>query len=132
MRSLAQTITMAGPLLQLPRLVDEVTVGEVTETAARPESEPTFDQIDLKAFEMAVIVPVTRILLEDAQIDLATYLGNLPGNDRCECGAPATLVRHVVSIRRHPELRMVRSNWRPGCRRCNARDYIREQRRPRP
>ncbi|MBZ9757862.1 phage major capsid protein [Mesorhizobium sp. ESP6-5] len=75
-RSLAQTISMSGPLLQLPRLVDEVTVGEVAETAARPESEPTFDQIDLKAFEMAVIVPVTRILLEDAQIDLAAYLGN--------------------------------------------------------
>ena len=67
---------MSGPLLQLPRLVDEVTVGEVTETAARPESEPSFDQIDLKPFEMAVIVPVTRILLEDAQIDLSAYLGN--------------------------------------------------------
>ncbi|KQU54443.1 capsid protein [Bosea sp. Leaf344] len=75
-RSLAQTISMAGPLLQLPRLVDEVAVGEVAETATRPSSEPSFDQIDLKAFEMAVTVPVTRILLEDAQIDLASYLGN--------------------------------------------------------
>jgi HK97 family phage major capsid protein len=75
-RGLAQTISMSGPLLQLPRLVDEVTVGEVAETAARPESEPSFDQIDLKPFEMAVIVPVTRILLEDAQIDLSSYLGN--------------------------------------------------------
>ncbi len=75
-RGLAQTISMSGSLLQLPRLVDEVTVGEVAETAARPESEPTFEQIDLKPFEMAVIVPVTRILLEDAQIDLASYLGN--------------------------------------------------------
>ncbi|TIX89299.1 phage major capsid protein [Rhizobium sp. P44RR-XXIV] len=75
-RGLAQTISMSGPLLQLPRLVDEVAVGEVAETAPRPESEPSFDQIDLKPFEMAVIVPVTRILLEDAQIDLASYLGN--------------------------------------------------------
>ena len=75
-RSLAQTISMGGPLLQLPRLVDEVEPGEVGETDPRPESEPSFDQIDLKAFEMAVIVPVTRILLEDAQIDLAAYLGN--------------------------------------------------------
>lgn len=59
----------------------------------------------------------------------------LPGNDRCECGAPATLVRHIISIRKYPELRMVRANWRPGCRRCNALDYIRErrmERRPRP
>jgi HK97 family phage major capsid protein/HK97 family phage prohead protease len=75
-RGLAQTITMSGPLLQLPRLVDEITVGEVAETAPRPESEPSFDQIDLKPFEMAVTVPVTRILLEDAQIDLSSYLGN--------------------------------------------------------
>lgn len=75
-RGLAQTIAMSGPLLQLPRLVDEITVGEVGETSARPESEPTFDQIDVKAFEMAVIVPVTRILLEDSQIDLAAYLSN--------------------------------------------------------
>lgn len=75
-RAVASAITMSGPLLQLPRLVDEVTVGEVTETAARPESEPSFEQIDVKPFEMAVIVPVTRVLLEDSQIDLSAYLGN--------------------------------------------------------
>lgn len=75
-RGIAQSISMSGPLLQLPRLVSEVTVGEVGETAPRPESGTTFDQIDLKAFEMAVTVPVTRILLEDAQIDLSSYLAN--------------------------------------------------------
>ncbi|MCO5163541.1 MAG: phage major capsid protein [Mesorhizobium sp.] len=75
-RAVASSITMSGPLLQLPRLVDEVTVGEVTETGARSESEPSFEQIDLKPFEMAVIVPVTRVLLEDSQIDLSSYLGN--------------------------------------------------------
>lgn len=75
-RTLAQTISMSGPLLQLPRLVDEVEPVPVAETAARTEDEPTFEQIDLKPYEMAIIVPVTRILLEDAQIDLTTYLGN--------------------------------------------------------
>ncbi len=75
-RGLAQTISMSGPLLQLPRLVDEVEPVPVAETAARTEDEPTFDQIDLKPFEMAIIVPVTRILLEDAQIDLTSYLSN--------------------------------------------------------
>lgn len=75
-RSLAQTISMSGPLIQLPVLVDEVEPEPVAEKADRPESEPSFDQIELKPFEMAVIVPVTRILLEDAQIDLAGYLGN--------------------------------------------------------
>ena len=75
-RALASSISMSGPLLQLPRLVDEVDPAEVGETAARPEDEPTFEQIDLKPFEMAVIVPVTRILLEDAQIDLEAYLAS--------------------------------------------------------
>lgn len=73
-RSLAQTIAMSGPLLQLPRLVDEVTPASRAETAAAAEDEPTFEQIDLKSHEMAVMVPVTRILLEDVQIDLASYL----------------------------------------------------------
>lgn len=75
-RSLASSISMSGPLLQLPRLVDEVEVGEVKETDDLPESEPSFEQIDLKPYEMAVVVPVTRILLEDAQIDLEGYLSN--------------------------------------------------------
>lgn len=52
----------------------------------------------------------------------------LPGNSRCACGAPAVVVRHVVSIRRAPQLRMERSNWRPGCQKCNAKDAARERR----
>lgn len=75
-RTLAQTLAMSGPLLQLPRLVNEITVGDVTETSIRPESEPTFEQIDLKPHEMAVILPITKTLLEDAQIDLSAYLSN--------------------------------------------------------
>ncbi|SIS57047.1 phage major capsid protein [Phaeovulum vinaykumarii] len=73
-RGLASVIAMSGPLLQLPRLVTEVAPQHVTETETRPESEPTFEQIDLKPHEMAVIVPVTRVLLEDAQVDLNSYL----------------------------------------------------------
>lgn len=46
----------------------------------------------------------------------------------CTCGAPAVLVRHRVSIRQRPDLRMDRSNWLPGCRRCNAQDVQRERR----
>lgn len=75
-RGLASVVNMGGSLLQLPRLVAEVEPARVAETAARPESEPTFEQIDLKPHEMAVIVPVTRQLLEDAQVDLSAYLGN--------------------------------------------------------
>lgn len=75
-RGLASVLSMGGPLVQLPRLVDEVNPAQVGETDPRPESEPSFEQIDLKAFEMAVIVPVTRVLLEDAQVDLNGYLSN--------------------------------------------------------
>lgn len=73
-RSLASVISVGGPLLQLPRLVNEVTPGMVTETGARPESEPSFEQIDVKNFEMAVTVPVSQVLLEDANIDLSSYI----------------------------------------------------------
>lgn len=52
----------------------------------------------------------------------------LPGNERCACGRPATLARHVVSIRKRPDLRMHRANWRPGCAKCNAIDRARDQR----
>ena len=73
-RSLASAISVGGPLLQLPRLVNEVQPGMVTETGARPESEPSFEQIDVKNFEMAVTVPVSQVLLEDANVDLSSYI----------------------------------------------------------
>ena len=73
-RSLAQVISVGGPLLQLPRLVTEVQPGMVTETGTRPESEPSFETIDVKNFEMAVTVPVSQLLLEDANIDLSSYI----------------------------------------------------------
>lgn len=75
-RTVAQTIQMAGPLLQLPRLVDEVNPAAVAEGATKPDSEPTFEQIDLKPFEMGVVVPASKVLLEDSHIDLSGYLGN--------------------------------------------------------
>lgn len=56
-----------------------------------------------------------------------TFL-NHPHNRFCECGAPAVLVRHVISIRKRPDLRMDMRNWKPGCRRCNARDIAKEAR----
>lgn len=52
-----------------------------------------------------------------------------PGNQRCAgCGAPATVVMHIKSIRQRPDLRMVRTNWRPGCTRCNAKEAAEERR----
>jgi hypothetical protein len=57
----------------------------------------------------------------------ATFLKDHP---TCTCGAPAVLVRHRISIRKRPDLRMDRSNWLPGCRRCNAKDVQRERKAP--
>lgn len=51
-----------------------------------------------------------------------------PENRLCGCGKPATLVRHIISIRTAPHLRMEQTNWRPGCQRCNALDAARERR----
>jgi len=50
-----------------------------------------------------------------------------PANQFCACGAKAVLVRHKISIRKRPELRMVRSNWMPGCQRCNAEDTAKDR-----
>jgi HK97 family phage major capsid protein len=73
-RSVASAITMSGSILEMPRLVDEVTPGDVTETGLRPEDEPTFEKIDVRPFEQSVIVPVSRVLLEDSAIDLNSFL----------------------------------------------------------
>ncbi|MCJ8053886.1 endonuclease [Shinella curvata] len=54
---------------------------------------------------------------------------SLPENELCaRCGAKATVVMHIKSIRTRPDLRMVRSNWRPGCQRCNAIEAAEERR----
>ncbi len=54
-----------------------------------------------------------------------------PGNDKCQCGRPATLVAHKVSIKRRPDLRLERTNWRPSCGRCNNRDTAEDRRKQR-
>jgi 5-methylcytosine-specific restriction endonuclease McrA len=63
----------------------------------------------------------------DWQREAKAFLA-LPGNETCRCGAKATVVMHVKSIRLRPDLRMVESNWRPGCQRCNALDAVKERR----
>jgi 5-methylcytosine-specific restriction endonuclease McrA len=54
------------------------------------------------------------------------YLASHPYCARC--GQPATVVMHIISIRKRPDLRMDRSNWRPGCQRCNAIEAADERR----
>jgi 5-methylcytosine-specific restriction protein A len=45
----------------------------------------------------------------------------------CACGRPATVVMHVISIRKRPDLRLDRTNWLPGCKSCNAKDAHRDR-----
>jgi len=53
---------------------------------------------------------------------------SLPQNEFCQCGAKAIVVMHIKSIRQRPDLRMAKSNWKPGCQRCNAIDAANERR----
>lgn len=76
LRALANVVSVGGPLLQIPRLVNRVAPGSVTEVATKPTSEPSFEQIDVKPFAMGVITPVSRTALEDSAINLVNYLGD--------------------------------------------------------
>lgn len=48
--------------------------------------------------------------------------------ETCGCGRPATVVMHIISIRKRPDLRLDRTNWLPGCKSCNAKDAHRDRR----
>lgn len=82
-RSLATSITMGSGDIKLPRLSDDVTVGPdgVPEASSsdRPHSQPGFDEVTLSAWEQAVIIPVSRILLEDSAVDLSAFLNQHVG-----------------------------------------------------
>lgn len=83
-RSLATSITMGSGDIKLPRLSDDVTVGpdgvpEASSVASRPTSQPAFEEITLSALEQAVIIPVSRILLEDSAVDLSAFLNQHVG-----------------------------------------------------
>jgi len=73
-RQLARVVTVGGALLQIPRLVNRVQPGSVTEVQAKPSSEPTFEQIDVKNFAMGVMTPVSRTALEDSAVNLVDFL----------------------------------------------------------
>lgn len=75
-RQLATVVTVGSALFQIPRLVNRVQPGSVTEVQAKPSSEPSFEQIDIKNFAMGVMTPVSRTALEDNAVNLGSYLQN--------------------------------------------------------
>ncbi|MDH6265637.1 HK97 family phage major capsid protein/HK97 family phage prohead protease [Rhizobium sp. SG_E_25_P2] len=75
-RRFANVITVEGPSIEVPSLVTDVTIGEVTETSPRPESSPEFGSKFLRVFESSVIVPITRQMLEDSAVMLESFFVN--------------------------------------------------------
>lgn len=76
MRRLASTMAIGTGNVLIPTLETDASGGWVTETGARPESEPTFGQIDIPVHEHAVTIPVSTVLLEDSMIDLSSFLAD--------------------------------------------------------
>lgn len=73
-RQLARVVSVGSALLQIPRLVNRVVPESVTEIQQKPESVPTFEQIDVKNFAMGVMTPVSRTALEDSAVNLVEYV----------------------------------------------------------
>jgi HK97 family phage major capsid protein len=63
MRAVASAMGIGTGEVYLPVDNDEIAGGWVTEVGTRPSSDTSFDQVNIKAFEQAVIVPVSQQLL---------------------------------------------------------------------
>lgn len=74
MRSLASVMSIGTSKVFIPTLATDAAGGWVGEVAARTEDEPTFGQIEIDVHEHAVIIPISRMLLEDSILDLSGLL----------------------------------------------------------
>jgi HK97 family phage major capsid protein len=74
LRSLASAMTIGGTEIYIPTLTGNADGGWVTETGARPSTEPVFGQLGITTYEFAATVPVSVQLLEDSFVDLAGFL----------------------------------------------------------
>lgn len=75
-RQLANSIQLDNGLLKIPRLVDSVAPGSVTEIATKPESTPTFEQISIEPYMMGAQVLVSRSQLEDSAVNLVSWISD--------------------------------------------------------
>ena len=69
-RQYARVINISAPEIRYPRRVNSAGATWVSETGARTGSEPTFEQVALRPFELATFVDVSTALLEDNAYDL--------------------------------------------------------------
>src|SRR5690606_3388152 len=74
LRSVASAMQVGSGKVYIPINTTPLSGGWVSETGARSSSEPAFDQIEIDAYEHAVIVPVSQQLLEDSFVDLQAFI----------------------------------------------------------
>ncbi|WP_375763075.1 phage major capsid protein [Bradyrhizobium sp. Pha-3] len=74
LRGLASVMSIGTTEVYIPVVTDQADGGWVTETGPRPTGESAFDQVDIKTYEYAGVVPVSRQLLEDSIVDLSGLL----------------------------------------------------------
>ncbi|QOZ76721.1 phage major capsid protein [Bradyrhizobium sp. CCBAU 53351] len=75
LRGLASAMTIGTTEVYIPTLeTDADGEGWVTETGNRTATEPVFGQLNIKTFENARYIPISQQLLEDADIDLLSFV----------------------------------------------------------
>lgn len=74
MRAVASVMNIGTTKVYIPQLTTRLEGTWVAETGARQESQPVFGQVEIDVHEHAVIVPISRQLLEDSMVDLSAYL----------------------------------------------------------
>ena len=80
MRRLASSMAIGAGKIYIPTLESDAAGTWVSETGARQESQPTFGQVEIDVYEHAVIIPVSRQLLEDSFLDLQGFLAGRIAN----------------------------------------------------
>ncbi len=75
-RSVASVMTIGAGKVFIPIGNADLAGGWVTSTGSRTavSTEPSFDQVEIDAFEQACVIPVSSQLLEDSFIDLQSYI----------------------------------------------------------
>jgi HK97 family phage major capsid protein len=73
-RQAARISNTGAGSVKFPTRTANTTASWVGETASRSSSEPTFDQVEITAHELATYTDVSNILLEDSIVDVAAEL----------------------------------------------------------
>ena len=73
-RGLASTFQADSGTVEMPRLVSDATVADVSEIETRPESDIALESVDIKVHEMSVVVPISQTMYEDNKSGLDAFI----------------------------------------------------------